>query len=120
MSQQIAGTYKLFKYGYFYKKQDKFEPISDWYSGEIQYTDTGHMSVILRFAEKPSQFSDVVAYSGTYKVEGNKIAHQVTMSVRPEYENKNLDRNFKLEDNVLELEFENTDEFKKIAFWKKI
>lgn len=120
MAQQIAGTYKLFKYGYSYKNQDVFKPISDWYSGHIHYADTGYMSVVLRFAEAPTEFSEIVAYSGTYKVEGNKINHQVMMSVRPEYEGQSLDRVFTLSDNVLELEFENTLEFRKVAFWKKI
>ncbi len=115
--KNISGTYKLFKYGYFYK--DKFEAISEWYSGVIHYSDTGYMSVVLRFAEEPSEFSDIVAYSGTYKLDGNKIIHDVTMSVRPEYEGKRLDRIFKLEDDVLELEFENTPEFRKVALWKR-
>ena len=119
MNKNISGTYKLTKYGYFYKNSDKFEPISDWYSGVIHYSDTGYMSVVLRFAELPEEFTEIVAYSGTYKVEGNQIIHDVTMSVRPEYENKKLDRVFKLENDMLELEFENTDEFRKVAFWKK-
>lgn len=118
--KNIAGTYKVTEYGYAYKNENKFEPISNWFSGIIHYSETGYMSVVMRFAEKPEKFTDIVAYSGTYKVEGNEIIHQVTMSVRPEYENETLVRKFKIENGQLELEFENTDEFRKYAIWKKI
>lgn len=113
----LAGTYKLVKYGYDYKKETKFEPISDWYSGSIHYSNTGYMNVIVRFAENPKAMSDVVAYSGTYKVEGNQIVHRVTTSVRPEYEGQNLTRVFRLENDQLYVEFENNDEFIKYACW---
>lgn len=83
----IAGTYELFKYEYAYK-DGRSKPISDWYKGEIHYSENGSMSVVLRFAEKPEEFADVVAYSGRYRVDGNQIHHQVTMSVRPEYEGR--------------------------------
>lgn len=116
----IAGTYKLFNYGYTSKTGLPFKPISDWYSGEIHYSETGFMSVVLRFAEKPEEFSDIVAYCGTYRVDGNQIKHDVTMSVRPEYEGQKLDRAFVLKDGVLELVFEDTPEFKKAALWKRI
>lgn len=119
-TQNISGTYKLFKYGYFHTPDQRFEPISDFYSGEIQYTDTGHMSVILRFAKSPTEFSEIVAYSGTYRVENNQIQHKVTSSVRPEYEGQNLNRTFTLKEGVLELTFEDTPEFKKMAYWKRI
>lgn len=117
---KIAGTYKVVEYGYKYKTDNRFEPISDWFSGVIHYSDNNYMSVIMRFKEKPIDFKDVVAYSGTYKVQGDEIIHQVNMSVRPEYENEILVRKFKILDNAIELEFENTDEFRKYAIWKKI
>ena len=120
MKTQLPGTYKLVKYGYDYKKENKFKPISDWYSGVIHYSDTGYMSVIVRFAEKPDELADVVSYSGTYKVEGSEIIHQVTASVRPEYEGQTLNRHFKLNQDELTTEFENTDEFIKYAIWKRI
>ena len=61
-----------------------------------------------------------MAYSGTYKIVNDEIHHLATMSVRPEYENEVLVRKFKMIDtNTLELEFENTDEFRKYAIWKK-
>lgn len=116
----IAGTYKLVRYGYQYKKDQKFKPISDWYSGIIEYTADGHMSVIVRFSEKPENFEDVVAYAGSYRVEGNKIVHKVTHSVRPSYEGQILERDFRLEDGGITTEFENTSEFIKYAFWKRL
>lgn len=119
-TQNISGTYQLFKYGYFYKSDERFEPISDFYVGVIHYSDTGHMNVTLRFAKTPSEFSEIVAYSGTYRVEKNQIHHDVTISVRPEYEGLKLDRTFELDDGVLKLTFEDTPEFKKMAFWKRV
>ncbi len=120
MSTSISGTYNLVKYGYQYKHQNQFKPISDWYSGQIQYSENGYMSVIVRFAEKPEDFSDIVAYSGTYKIVGNQIHHEVSHSVRPEYIGQKLVRDFHLENGELVTEFENTDEFIKFARWKKI
>jgi hypothetical protein len=124
LQKSIDGNYKLTQYGYFYKNQNSgfennFKPISEFYSGTIHYCETGFMNVVLRFADKPTELSDIVAYSGTYLVVENQIQHFVTMSVRPEYEGQKLDRVFKLSDDILELEFENTNEFRKVALWKK-
>lgn len=118
--QDISGTYRLTRYGYFHSADQRFEPISEFYAGEIQYTSSGHMSVNLRFAQNPTEVSEIVAYSGTYRVEGKQIQHKVTSSVRPEYEGQNLNRVFRLTEDVLELTFEDTPEFKKMAFWKRI
>lgn len=119
MNKPLVGTYKLVKYGYEYKNEKKFTPISDWYSGVIHYSDSGYMNVIVRFAEKPEALEDVVSYSGTYKVEGDQIVHQVSHSVRPSYEGQTLSRTFRIENDELVTEFENTDEFIKYARWKR-
>jgi hypothetical protein len=117
----IHGSFKVTDYGYKHKKTDKFEPISEWFSGVIHYSSTGYMSVIMRFKEQPENLKDVVAYSGSYTVSGDEIVHQVSMSVRPEYDLETLVRKFKFIDfETLELEFENTDEFRKYAVWKKL
>lgn len=116
----INGSYRLKKYGYLDKKTEDFKPISDWYSGEIHYQQNGHMTVLVRFAENPQDFTDIVAYSGTYEVLGNEIHHQVTESVRPSYLGQKLTRIFKLEKDLLYTEFENTEEFIKYANWEKI
>jgi hypothetical protein len=81
-TQNISGIYKLFKYGYFRKSDNNFEPISNFYSGMIHYADSGYMSVILRFARVPHQFSEIVAYSGNYHVEGEQIHHDDSTGIR--------------------------------------
>lgn len=116
----LPGTYNLVKYGYQFKNKNEFKPISDWYSGQIHYCESGIMNVIVRFAEKPEEFSDIVAYSGNYKVTGLQIHHEVTHSVRPEYVGQKLVRDFRLEGDELITEFENTDEFIKFARWNRI
>lgn len=116
----FPGTYKLVKYGYLYKSDQRFEPISEFYSGCIHYSASGYMNVIVRFKEKPSVLEDVVAYSGTYKLDGAKIVHHVDTSVRPEYESQVLTRTYSLAGDKLETEFENTDEFRKFAVWERV
>lgn len=117
----LSGTFKVIEYGYTYKADGRFEPISDWYSGVIHYSESGFMSVIIRFKKDPETLKDVVAYCGTFKVANDEIHHVVDMAVRPEYENEVLVRKFKFIDaNTLELEFENTEKFRKFAIWKKI
>lgn len=118
--QNISGTYKVIEYGYSYKKDNRFEPISEWFSGIIHYSESGYMSVIMRFKQQPAEFKDIVAYCGTYSVQNSEIVHNVSMSARPEYENEILTRKFKLNGDLLELEFENTDEFRKYALWKRL
>ena len=120
MQKSLVGTYKLVKYGYDYKNEKRFEPISDFYSGLIHYAESGFMNVIVRFAKEPKELEEVVSYSGSYKVEGNKIIHQVDMSVRPSYEGQTLIRTFQLDGLELITEFENTDDFVKFARWKKV
>jgi Lipocalin-like domain len=119
-ASRLFGNYQLTKYGYDYKKVSKFTPISDWYSGAIHYSETGYMNVIVRFAKDPQALDEVVAYSGTYKIDQDKIIHKVTASVRPEYEGQTLTRGFKIEGRQLITEFENTDEFIKYAVWTRI
>lgn len=117
----LNGSFQVVEYGYKYKNDGRFEPIADWFSGLIHYAETGFMSVIMRFKKDPENLKDIVAYSGSYKINGDEIHHQVTMSARPEYDNETLVRKFKMLDgNTLELEFENTDEFRKYAIWKKV
>lgn len=78
------------------------------------------MSVIVRFAKAPEEFSEIVAYSGSYQIQGDQIVHQVKTSVRPDYEGQTLIRKYRLENDELITEFENTDEFIKFAVWKRI
>ena len=118
--QELIGTFKLIKYGYQSKNDNVFKPISEWYTGLIHYSDTGYMNVIVRFAEKPKAFDEIVSYAGTYKVEGNQIIHQVISSARPEYECLSLVRTYKVVSDLLTVEFENTDEFIKFATWQRI
>lgn len=120
MTVNIAGTYKLIDYGYYYKKDGTFEPISDWLKGYIHYSDTGFMSVTIRFKEKHEALVDFISYSGTYKVQNAEVAHDVLISSKPAYENQTLIRKFKMEDEELELEYENTEVHRKFSNWKKI
>lgn len=120
MHTNLSGTYELVKYGYQYKNEEKFKPISDWYAGQIQYSEKGIMNVIVRFAEKPEDFTDIVAYSGTYKVMNQQIHHDIMHSVRPEYVGQKLVRDFRFEGDELVTEFENTDTFIKFARWKRV
>ncbi len=117
----INGTFQVTEYGYLYKKNQQFEPIADWFAGTIHYSSTGFMSVIMRFKEHPENLKDIVAYCGSYKIQADEIHHHVAMSARQEYDNEVLVRKFKfLDSETLELEFENTDEFRKYAIWKKV
>lgn len=120
MAAKLAGTYKLVDYGYYYKQEGSFEPISDWLLGYIHYSESGFMTVTIRFKEFPDEFNDFVSYSGTYRIHNDEIVHHVLVSVMPSYDNQTLTRKFKLENDELELEFENTTEFRKFSNWKKI
>ncbi len=115
---RVSGNYRLVQYGHEYKKDRKFVPISDFYKGGIYYSEDGFMSVIIRFAAEP-KLEDTVSYSGSYRVEGNRIIHDVTMSARPSYEGQSLERVFRIEGDELVLEFENTEESIKFARWKR-
>lgn len=120
MTSNISGTYKLVDYGHYYKKDGTFEPISDWLLGYIHYSETGFMTVTIRFKEKPEALADVVSYSGTYKIQRNEVVHHVFISTKSSYDNQTLIRKFELENDELELELENTAEFRKFSTWKKI
>ncbi len=120
MASSISGTYKLTDYGYYYKKEGTFEPISEWFLGYLHYSDTGFMTVTIRFKKIPENFADFVSYTGTYKVQKDEVHHHVLISVKPEYDNQTLIRKFKHENGEFELEFENTPEFRKFSTWKKI
>lgn len=75
----------------------------------------------MRFKKDPENLKDIVAYCGSYKVNNDEIHHYVAMSARAQYDNETLIRKFKfIDSNTLELEFENTDEFRKYAIWIRI
>jgi hypothetical protein len=100
LGQDIVGTWTLVAAHTIKANGDRLEPFGAHPSGLLTYSADGHMSAVItsdgrkrskekdRYLMTPSEqaeaFSTVIAYAGTYSVEGGKVTHHVQIS---SYEN---------------------------------
>lgn len=100
MKTQLAGTYELISHGRF-DSDGMSSSSGHQMSGQLMYSDDGFMSVFITFVNEPTEFSDMVIYSGRFSIDGNKIVHHIENS--PNLKRRNTDeiRYFKFENNLL-------------------
>ncbi len=53
-------------------------------TGQLIYAQDGSMSVLITKVKSPAQLSDIIAYSGTFTVEDDKVMHHVKISPYPD------------------------------------
>jgi Lipocalin-like domain len=84
-------------------------PFSDNPSGMISYTPDGHMSVFIldprrkprsgaraTDAEADELYRTMIAYSGAYSIEGNKVVHKIQFSWNQAWTGTNQQRFFEI------------------------
>ena len=109
---QLTGTWKLVSWQTKFDGGDTVEPYGSSPKGRLVLTPDSHWIIILTGAnrkpaktieEKATLLDSILAYSGKYTVEGDKITTHVDMSSNEIYTGANQDqtRFFRIEGNKL-------------------
>ncbi|MCM0606295.1 MAG: lipocalin-like domain-containing protein [Xanthomonadaceae bacterium] len=126
MTQSVIGTWKLVAFNI----EDNEKQITPWGKdthGLLIYTDSGHVSVsINKKVENDSEnefenkFDSVLFYSGTYRVEGNTIKHQVTQASNPARIGREMIRYAEFKGDEVTLVTPQESFGRAILIWKRI
>jgi hypothetical protein len=110
--QSLVGTWKVVSFEAVSPTTGEREPARGEHpSGCTIFTPEGRMSVLItnegRKAPSTDQdranlFQSMVAYSGTYRIEGNKWATMVDVAANPALVGTEQERSFRLEGNQLQ------------------
>ena len=114
VATQLVGTWKLTSWVTQVIGEDSREPYGPNPKGRLVITREGHWIVIITAAnrqspkttdEKAALLDSLLAYSGKYRIVGNKITTRVDMSSNEVYTGANQDqtRFFRVEDDNLEI-----------------
>jgi len=79
---RLIGSWTLVKHGHF-NRSGQYHSTGDQMSGQLIYAPDGSMSVLITKIPKPAQLSDIIAYSGTFSIAGNKVLHHIRVSPDP-------------------------------------
>lgn len=85
--RSLIGTWELVRHGRFDAK-GQYHPTGEQMTGRLLYAQDGSMSVLITKVPEPAQLSDLIAYSGTFSIEGDKVLHHVLISPYPDRVNK--------------------------------
>ena len=111
-SLQLTGTWKVVSWLTRFDGGDAVEPFGPNPKGKLVLTPDSHWIIILTGAnrkpaktieEKAALLDSLVAYSGKYAVEGDKITIRVDMSSNEIRANQDETRFFRIEGNMLTL-----------------
>jgi Lipocalin-like domain len=111
-AKQIVGTWKLVSLVSEFEGGDKIEPLGSNPKGRLAITPDGYLIIIMTRAnrgpaktsdEKASLLDSMLAYSGKYTIEGDRITTRIDMSWNEVFNGalQNQTRFFSLENNRL-------------------
>ena len=110
---QIQGTWKLVSYDVEAQASgDKFPPLGKHPTGYVIFTPESRVFFVLAgegrkpaktVEEKAELLSTLVAYTGTYRVEGDKWITSVEVAWNPAWVGTDQTRNFKLDGDQLQV-----------------
>src|SRR5664279_1082168 len=102
---RLIGNWGLVKHGRV-DNHGNHHPTAERMNGQLIYASDGSMSVLITKAPEPILVSDVIAYSGSFSVEGGKVLHHIIVSPYPKRLNTTEIRlaSFRGEDLVLTTE----------------
>ncbi|HEU4478379.1 MAG TPA: lipocalin-like domain-containing protein [Pyrinomonadaceae bacterium] len=114
VATQLIGTWKLTSWVTQVIGEDSREPYGPNPKGRLVITPEGHWIVIITAAnrqspkttdEKAALLDSMLAYSGKYRIDGNKITTRVDMSSNEIYTGANQDqtRFFRVEGDKLDI-----------------
>jgi len=114
----IKGRWLVVSWEQLYDDGRTVLPMGKDIQGFIEYSDYGMFCVVSKKnraefvtggqwsadnEEKAEAYSTYLTYAGNYKVDGNKITHQIKYSIYPNWEGKDQFRHASFADGVLSL-----------------
>ena len=118
--QNLIGRYSLKSHGT-YDSNNNFKRTSDYLKGELIYSESGAMSVIIFFKEVPETNRDFLAYSGTFKVlNSRELVHKISICSNPKRDNTDENRNYLLIENNFKLSVDLGEGSRFEAIWEKL
>ena len=122
----LVGTWRLISF----QIESLKKVCSDWgknAEGLLIYTDSGHMSVSINknvIKESENEFENILNstlfYSGTYKVQGHVVHHQVKHASNPDRIGKELIRYAELSGENLTLTTPEESFGRAIIIWRRV
>jgi hypothetical protein len=79
---RLIGNWGLVKHGRV-DNLGNYHPTAERMNGQLIYAADGSMSVLITKAPEPKLVSDIIAYSGSFSVEGGKVLHHIKVSPDP-------------------------------------
>lgn len=98
----IAGRYKLVRHG-LYEHSGAYTSSSAYLRGDLYYGKDGHLSIMIHFAEVPSNLKDLLAYVGSYEIADSVVKHHISLSSIAKMNSTIEERDFRIEGSLLYL-----------------
>lgn len=119
-SHDLVGTWELISYELI-PPGEAARPLWPGVRGRLHYTADGFVSVlVVRMGADELRNSEVIAYSGSFTVQDNRVFHEISVSNLYHYLDKKLARELEFQGDILVL---TTDELVKGAThrvsWRK-
>ena len=118
VQSEIVGVWQLVSYSRYSAEENKTTfPFGANPAGYLIYTASGYMSIVVtgegrpavsptdnKLDEKQSKlFATMIAYSGTYKLDGDKVTHHLDVAWHPTRAGADQTRYIKVEGDTLSL-----------------
>jgi hypothetical protein len=79
---RLIGSWRLVKHGRV-DSLGNYHPTAERMNGQLIYASDNSMSVLITKIPEPVLVSDIIAYSGSFSVEGGKVLHHIKVSPYP-------------------------------------
>lgn len=79
---RLIGNWGLVKHGRV-DNLGNYHPTAERMNGQLIYAADGSMSVLITKAPEPVLVTDIIAYSGSFSLEGGKVLHHIKVSPYP-------------------------------------
>ncbi len=75
----LVGTWKLVRHGSV-NLAGEFTPTTEYHEGQLIYAADGAMSILITLHTDVLKVEEMIAFAGTFSVEGEKILHHIKVS----------------------------------------
>jgi len=79
---RLIGNWSLLKHGRI-DTLGNYHPTGERMNGQLIYASDGSMSVLITKVPEPIQMNDIIVYSGSFSIEGDKVLHHIKVSPYP-------------------------------------
>lgn len=119
-NEDLIGSYELLTHGSF-NEEGVFVSTSEYLNGHLIYGKGNELAVLIHFSEFPQGPRDLLAYTGTFKINSSsELLHQIKLCSQAKRNNSIEIRSYRISKNILTLEAVLPNGFKFQSTWKKL